>query len=113
MRSRSSSARAPSRAAAGPPASRHVIRRSHAIEPVGIAAADNLRQLQDDLPPEPFSAIQPAIEAALLLGEEVEGIGPALRNACDRLVEIPMYGKKESFNVSVAAGIALYGLKTK
>jgi len=32
---------------------------------VGIAAADNLRQLQDDLPPEPFAAIKPAIEAAL------------------------------------------------
>jgi tRNA G18 (ribose-2'-O)-methylase SpoU len=46
----------------------------------------------------------------LLLGEEVEGITSELRNECDVLLEIPMQGTKESFNVSVAAGIALYGL---
>lgn len=46
----------------------------------------------------------------LLLGEEVEGITNELRNLCDDLIEIPMVGKKESFNVSVATGIALYGL---
>ena len=32
---------------------------------IGLAAADNLRQLQDDLPPEPFDRIKPAIESAL------------------------------------------------
>jgi tRNA G18 (ribose-2'-O)-methylase SpoU len=47
---------------------------------------------------------------ALLLGEEVEGIADDLRASCDDLIEIPMHGKKESFNVSVAAGIALYQL---
>jgi 23S rRNA (guanosine2251-2'-O)-methyltransferase len=47
---------------------------------------------------------------ALLLGEEVHGIEPALRNMCDTILEIPMRGKKESFNVSVATGIALYEL---
>ena len=47
---------------------------------------------------------------ALLLGEEVKGITNDLRDQCDDLVEIPMVGRKESFNVSVAAGIALYGL---
>jgi len=47
---------------------------------------------------------------ALLLGEEVSGITPELRGLCDDLIEIPMSGKKESFNVSVAAGIAMYEL---
>lgn len=47
---------------------------------------------------------------ALILGEEVEGLTPELRNICDDLVEIPMQGIKESFNVSVATGIALYQL---
>ena len=32
------------------------------------------------------------------------------RELCDDLIEIPMHGQKESFNVSVAAGIALYTL---
>jgi tRNA G18 (ribose-2'-O)-methylase SpoU len=49
---------------------------------------------------------------ALLLGEEVNGITADLIDQCDDLVEIPMSGKKESFNVSVATGIALYGLTT-
>ena len=31
---------------------------------------------------------------------------------CDDLIEIPMQGQKESFNVSVATGIALYALST-
>jgi 23S rRNA (guanosine2251-2'-O)-methyltransferase len=46
----------------------------------------------------------------LLLGEEVKGITNELRDICDDLIEIPMQGKKESFNVSVACGIALYEL---
>ena len=46
----------------------------------------------------------------LILGEEVNGIDPELHNLINYFVEIPMYGKKESFNVSVAAGIALYGI---
>ncbi|MNI96729.1 tRNA (guanosine(18)-2'-O)-methyltransferase [compost metagenome] len=49
---------------------------------------------------------------ALLLGEEVEGITPDMRKLCDDLIEIPMVGKKESFNVSVATGIALYALSS-
>lgn len=50
-------------------------------------------------------------KVALLLGEEVNGISAELQNLCDAFVEIPMSGKKESFNVSVAAGIALYQLR--
>ena len=45
---------------------------------------------------------------ALLLGEEVNGIDEELIRLCDYTIEIPMFGRKESFNVSVAAGIALY-----
>ena len=45
---------------------------------------------------------------ALLLGEEVEGIPKELLDLCDKTLEIPMFGQKESFNVSVATGIALY-----
>jgi len=47
---------------------------------------------------------------ALLLGEEVNGITDEMRAECDDLVEIPMFGQKESFNVSVATGIILYTL---
>ncbi len=47
---------------------------------------------------------------ALILGSEVEGVAPALLKKCDAIIEIPMRGKKESLNVSVAAGIALFEL---
>lgn len=52
----------------------------------------------------------PPAKLALLLGEEVDGLAPNLMAGCDQFIEIPMGGKKESFNVSVATGIALYEL---
>lgn len=49
---------------------------------------------------------------ALVLGEEVHGIDKSILSHCESIIEIPMLGKKESFNVSVACGIALYALTT-
>jgi tRNA G18 (ribose-2'-O)-methylase SpoU len=48
---------------------------------------------------------------ALILGEEVHGITADILEKCDCLLEIPMAGQKESFNVSVATGIALWELR--
>lgn len=48
--------------------------------------------------------------AALLLGNEVEGVAPSSLAACDVVLSIQMRGMKESLNVSVAAGIAMYEL---
>jgi len=45
---------------------------------------------------------------ALVVGPEVDGLPDSVLAQCDGIFEIPMIGKKESFNVSVAAGIALY-----
>ena len=50
-------------------------------------------------------------KVALILGEEVDGIATELREKLDVIVEIPMVGRKESFNVSVATGMILYELK--
>lgn len=68
---------------------------------VGLEQDDTSIQLDT------FSSDRPI---ALLLGEEVHGLTKELRRKCDVLLEIPMKGRKESFNVSVAAGIALYEL---
>lgn len=57
-----------------------------------------------------ISDFTPPREFVLVLGEEVNGIPPELLERCEHVVEIPMKGKKESFNVSVATGIALYAL---
>jgi 23S rRNA (guanosine2251-2'-O)-methyltransferase len=48
---------------------------------------------------------------ALIVGNEVDGIRADILRMCDMVVHIPMYGKKESLNVSVAAGIAMYAIR--
>jgi tRNA G18 (ribose-2'-O)-methylase SpoU len=45
---------------------------------------------------------------AILLGPEVDGLDKKVLDKCDQILEIPMYGKKESLNVSVACGVALF-----
>lgn len=46
---------------------------------------------------------------AFIVGTEVTGIPKDILNKCDVIAEIPMRGKKESLNVSVATGVALFG----
>ncbi|MFA6427193.1 MAG: TrmH family RNA methyltransferase [Candidatus Magasanikbacteria bacterium] len=52
-------------------------------------------------------------DIALVVGNEVDGIAENILKLCDKVVHIPMYGKKESLNVSVAAGIAMYLISSK
>ena len=56
---------------------------------------------------------KPKFPLALLLGEETKGNTKALLDLADDILEIPMYGKKESLNVSVACGVALFQLTKK
>lgn len=49
---------------------------------------------------------------ALVVGAEVEGLNSAVMQACDRLLEIDQLGRKESLNVAVATGIALFRLRS-
>ena len=47
------------------------------------------------------------------MGTELTGISGKLMSQVDDYVEIPMYGFSESFNVSVAASIALNRVRTR
>lgn len=49
-------------------------------------------------------------KALIVLGNEVNGVSRSLLKSVDVIAEIPLKGKKESLNVSVAAGIFLYRL---
>jgi 23S rRNA (guanosine2251-2'-O)-methyltransferase len=53
---------------------------------------------------------KPEYPLALVVGNEVDGVSPALLKRCDAVIHIPMRGIKESMNVSVAYGIAAYEL---
>ncbi|MFY0643208.1 MAG: RNA methyltransferase [Bacteroidia bacterium] len=50
---------------------------------------------------------------ALIVGNEVDGVQQELLDFCDASIEIPQFGTKHSFNVSVSAGIALWEIFNK
>ncbi len=64
--------------------------------------------IEQDVRSVDYKKIKKQKKMAFVLGTETTGMTTSLRNACDTLAEIPMQGKKESLNVSVAGGIVLY-----
>ena len=92
-----------------------------ALEYVPVARAANVVRLLEELKERGVWTVGTAAEAetsytdwdwtqpcALLLGGEGEGLRRLVRERCDVLVNIPLRGRIESLNVSVAAGIVLY-----
>ncbi len=47
----------------------------------------------------------------LLIGNEISGVSQDLLDLCDFSIEIPQYGIKQSLNVAVAYGIAIFDLR--
>lgn len=56
-----------------------------------------------------YKKFSPSEKTAFIFGEETKGIPRSILEKADSVVEIPMQGSKESLNVSVAAGIILFG----
>lgn len=69
---------------------------------VGLEQAPQSVKLPDYKPPQ---------KLAIVLGREVDGLDKNLIKQCDDIIEIPMFGSKESFNVVQAAAMALYHCK--
>ncbi|HUC88894.1 MAG TPA: TrmH family RNA methyltransferase [Candidatus Paceibacterota bacterium] len=55
-----------------------------------------------------YRKIKIPAKVAFMLGPEVGGLNEKILGKCDLIAEIPMHGKKESLNVSVACGVALF-----
>lgn len=92
-----------------------------AVEYMPVARVANLSQTIKRLKEEGYwvagsdlSARQEAYDAdftvplAIVIGNENAGIGRLVRESCDYLVKLPMMGRIQSLNASVAAGILLY-----
>jgi len=47
-------------------------------------------------------------KVAIVVGNEIDGIDSKIINLCDQLIEIPMLGKKESYNVAIASAMAMF-----
>lgn len=57
-----------------------------------------------------YRKVKAGEKTLLMLGTEVTGISKEILEKCDMIIEIPMKGKKESLNVAVATGIALFAM---
>ena len=92
-----------------------------ALEHIPVARVTNLVQLIEQLKQRNIWVIGAAADAtsdytqwdwtvpsALFLGGEGSGLHRLVRERCDSLVRIPLLGRIESLNVSVAAGVILY-----
>lgn len=56
---------------------------------------------------------KPEFPLALIVGNEKTGVTRNLLKYCEASVHLPMHGKKNSLNVSIAAGIAMYQFSPK
>ncbi len=74
------------------------------VQVVGLEKSDTSKQIEK---------LNIKGDVALIVGNEVDGISSDIQKLCDDVVHIEMYGKKESLNVSVAAGIAMQHIKAK
>ena len=55
-----------------------------------------------------YEKFVPKFPVALIVGNEVEGVSKKILKKADKIIFLPMFGQKESLNVSVAFGIAGY-----
>ena len=63
----------------------------------------------------PLNEFSPDLDTkyAIILGNEVKGVSQKAIDHCDLCIEIPQFGTKHSFNVSVSGGIVLWDLFLK
>lgn len=69
------------------------------FEIVGLEQADNSMD---------YKKFKPKEKLLFVVGSEVFGMDKKMISFCDNIIEIPMKGKKESLNVSVAFGVAIF-----
>jgi len=66
--------------------------------------------VEQDIKSTPLHQARPKGNMALIMGSEVKGLPPSILKRANVILEIPMYGAKESLNVAVAFGIVVYAL---
>lgn len=74
--------------------------------------ADGVRMVALELGPKSvdYRKVEVGGPVCLVVGSEVDGVPAEILRLCDDSMQIPMRGIKESLNVSVAFGIAVYEL---
>ena len=67
----------------------------------------SVEQAENSTPLQCFK-MDPSKKYAFVFGNEVKGVKQSVIDLSDRCIEIPQFGTKHSFNVSVSAGIVLW-----
>ena len=96
-----------------------------ALEHVNIAMVNNLVNVMDDFKDNGFfiyaadmdgqnyKDVDFANKVLLVIGSEGNGVGRLVKKNCDQILAIPMFGRVNSLNASVAAAILIYGIVNK
>lgn len=58
-----------------------------------------------------YDSVDYSERMALVIGSEGNGLSRIVRDACDEIISIPMYGHVNSLNASVSFGVLIYGIK--
>ncbi len=66
-----------------------------------------IEQSSDSISVEKIKSIH---HVCLIFGNELSGVNPSILETSDKIIEIPMFGRKNSLNVATTAGIVLYYL---
>ena len=66
-----------------------------------------------DMDGEDYTKTDFDIPCAIVIGNEGSGIGALTAKKCDKIISLPMFGKINSLNASVAAGVLMYGAVRK
>ena len=61
-----------------------------------------------DMDGEDYGLTDYRLPCAIVIGNEGKGIGPLVAKKCDKIISLPMRGKINSLNASVAAGVLMY-----
>ena len=98
---------------------------SGALEYMKVARVTNIQNIIEmlkekgvwvmgaDMDGEDYASVDFDLPCALVIGNEGKGIGTLTAKKCDRIISLPMLGKINSLNASVAAGVLMYAVVNK
>ncbi len=98
---------------------------SGALEYMKVARVTNIASVIDqlkekgvwvfgaDMNGQDYTKTDFSVPCALVIGNEGRGIGTLVAKKCDGIIRLPMYGKINSLNASVAAGVLMYEVVRK
>lgn len=87
-----------------------VARVTNLANTIEVLKAQNIWAYAADMDGDDYAACDFSGGVALVIGAEGEGVGRRVLDVCDKTVSLPIKGKLDSLNASVAAGVLMYAV---